>query len=79
MVPFSSWNFLAGILCTQHGDARSNSVEGFRHCVSTDRVAGLGGPSAPHSEAEDKEVAEPSLLEGDAMEAWVMTEGSTEG
>jgi len=79
MVPFSSWNFLSGILCTQHGDARSNSMEGFRHCVSADRVAGLGDPGAAHSETKDEEVAEASFFVGDATEAWFMTEGSAEG
>jgi hypothetical protein len=79
MVPVCSRNLLAGILATQHGDARPDGQEGFRHCLSADRSAGLLGPGAADTEAKDKEVAQAGLGVRDVTEGRVMTEGLAEG
>ena len=66
---------LAGILATQHGDARAHGKEGFRHCVRADRSAGLLGAGAADTETKDEDVAETGLKVRDVTEGWLMTEG----
>ena len=79
MVLLGSRNFLPGIWETQVGDPLAHSEEELRHCISSDRLAGLLGHMPPLLGSEDKEIAEAGFRVWDGFECRGRPQFSTEG
>jgi len=68
MVDFGSLRREPWIVEAQLGEPLSDSLEGCRHCVSSDRFAGLSCAGIPAAPSKHKESTEAELLGGEVLQ-----------